>query len=169
MNRQFIIGMERKKNMAVIDIQVMSRMAAAEYCAKRHSRDSAIISISTPNIDYFYLKVEPTDENRVVAILNLEFMDADCPGDNDVYGNPTTINDLMSDEDAKTVVDFVETYKDKRILVHCDAGISRSSAVAAAILKHYTGDDSMIFDSRWYNPNRWVYRKVLEAFESEVD
>jgi len=152
-----------------ISIGVLSRFDASQYCKDPHKTDSAIISISTPNIDYFYLKVEPTDENRVVAILNLEFMDADRPGDNDVYGNPTTISDLMSDKDAKTVVDFVETYKDKRILVHCDAGISRSSAVAAAILKHYTGDDSMIFDSRWYNPNRWVYRKVLEAFESEVD
>lgn len=152
-----------------ISIGVLSRFDASQYCKEPHKTDSAIISISTPNIDYSYIKVEPTDENRVVAILNLEFMDADCPGDNDVYGNPTTISDLMSDKDAKTVVDFVETYKDKRILVHCDAGISRSSAVAAAILKHYTGNDDMIFDSRWYNPNRWVYRKVLEAFESEVD
>ena len=156
-------------NMNNISIGVLSRFDASQYCKEPHKTDSAIISISTPNVDYFYLKVEPTDENRVVAILNLEFMDADCPGDNDVYGNPTTISDLMSDEDAKTVVDFVEQYKDKRILVHCDAGISRSSAVAAAILKHYTGNDDMIFDSRWYNPNRWVYRKVLEAFEGEVD
>ena len=156
-------------NMNNISIGVLSRFDASQYCKEPHKTDSAIISISTPNIDYFYLKVEPTDENRVVAILNLEFMDADCPGNNDVYGNPTTISDLMSDKDAKTVVDFVEQYKDKRILVHCDAGISRSSAVVAAILKHYTGNDDMIFDSRRYNPNRWVYRKVLEAFESEVD
>lgn len=150
-----------------ISIGVLSRFDASQYCKEPHKTDSAIISISTPNVDYHGLVIEPTDENRVIAILNLEFMDADCPGDNDVYGNPTTISDLMSDEDAKTVVDFVEMYEDKRILVHCDAGISRSSAVAAAILKHYTGDDSMIFDSRWYNPNRWVYRKVLEAFNNE--
>ena len=152
-----------------ISIGILSRFQASEYCQIKHKTDSVIISISTPNVDYTGYPVEADDENRVVAILSIEFMDADCPGDNDVYGNPTTISDLMSDEDAKTVVDFVEQYKDKRILVHCDAGISRSSAVAAAILKHYTGDDSMIFDSRWYNPNRWVYRKVLEAFESEVN
>ena len=151
-------------NMNNISIGVLSRFDASQYCKEPHKTDSAIISISTPNVPYYGLEIEPTDENRVVAILRLEFMDVDRPGDNDVYGNPTTISDLMSDRDAKTVVDFVERYKDKRILVHCDAGISRSSAVAAAILKHYTGDDSMIFDSRWYNPNRWVYRKVLEAF-----
>ena len=156
-------------NMNNISIGVLSRFDASQYCKDPHKTDSVIISISTPNVDYHGLEIKPTDENRVVAILRLEFMDADRPGDNDVYGNPTTISDLMSDEDAKTVVDFVEQYKDKRILVHCDAGISRSSAVVAAILKHYTGNDDMIFDSRWYNPNRWVYRKVLEAFESEVD
>ena len=154
-------------NIDNISIGVLSRFDASQYCKEPHKTDSAIISISTPNFNYSGLAIEPTDENRVAAILCLEFMDADRPGDNDVYGNPTIISDLMSDEDAKTVVDFVERYKDKRILVHCDAGISRSSAVVAAILKHYTGDDSMIFDSRWYNPNRWVYRKVLEAFEDK--
>lgn len=152
-----------------ISIGVLSRFDASQYCKEPHKTDSAIISISTPNVGYCGLEIEPTNENRVVAILRLEFMDADRPGDNDVYGNPTTVDDLMNDREAKRVVNFVERYKDKRILVHCDAGISRSSAVAAAILKHYTGNDDMIFDSRWYNPNRWVYRKVLEAFESEVE
>ena len=152
-----------------ISIGILSRFQASEYCQIKHKTDSAIISISTPNVDYTGYPVDADDENRVVAILSIEFMDADNPGDYDVYGSITTIDDLMTDEDAKKIVAFVEKYKDKRTLVHCDAGISRSSAVAAAILKHYTGDDSMIFDSRWYNPNRWVYRKVLEAFESEVD
>ena len=158
-------------NMNNISIGVLSRFDASQYCKEPHKTDSAIISISTPNVDYtgYPVEAEADDENRVVAILSIEFMDADNPGDYDVYGSITTIDDLMTDEDAKKIVAFVEKYKDKRILVHCDAGISRSSAVTAAILKHYTGDDSMIFDSRWYNPNRWVYRKVLEAFESEVD
>jgi predicted protein tyrosine phosphatase len=148
-----------------ISISILSRFRASEYCKIKHKTDSVIISISTPNVDYSDCIIESNKENRVVDILPIEFMDADNPGNDDVYGNPTTIDDLMSDEDAKKIVAFVKKYKDKRILVHCDAGISRSSAVAAAILKHYTGDDSMIFDSRWYNPNRWVYRKVLEAFE----
>ncbi len=148
-----------------ISISILSRFRASEYCKNKHKTDSVIISISTPNVDYSDCIIEANKENRVIDILPIEFMDADSPGNDDVYGNPTTIDDLMSDEDAKKIVEFVKKYKDKRILVHCDAGISRSSAVAAAILKHYTGDDSMIFDSRWYNPNRWVYRKVLEAFE----
>lgn len=148
--------------MAEINIQVMSRMAAAEYCARRHSEESVIISISTPDLYYGYLKIEKTDKNNVTDILNLSFMDCDTPGEADVYGSPTTEQDLMSSDEAKAIVDFVERNKDKYIIVHCDAGISRSSAVAAAILKYYTGDDSRIFDNHRYSPNMWVYRKVLE-------
>ena len=96
-------------------------------------------------------------------------MDCDTPGEADVYGSPTTEQDLMSSDEAKAIVDFVERNKDKYIIVHCDAGISRSSAVAAAILKYYTGDDSRIFDSRRYSPNMWCYRKVLEAFYNESE
>ena len=153
--------------MAEINIQVMSRMAAAEYCARRHSEESVIISISTPDLYYGYLKIEKTDKNNVTDILNLSFMDCDTPGEADVYGSPTTEQDLMNDEDAKKVVDFVEKNKENKIIVHCDGGISRSSAVVAAILKAYTGDDSRIFDSPRYSPNMWVYRKVLEAFMNE--
>lgn len=155
-------------NMNNIKIGVLSRYQALEYCQIKHKTDSVIISISTPDVDYKDMIIAPDKENRVIDLLELCFMDCDKPGEVDVYGTPTTIDNLMSDEDAHKVVEFVERYKDKRILVHCDAGISRSSAVAAAILKHYTGDDSMIFDSHWYNPNRWVYRKVLKAFETSA-
>lgn len=145
-----------------INIQVMSRMAASEYCLRRHSEESAIISISTPYIDYKYNRIFGDQQNNVTDILRLSFMDADTPGKDDVYGTFTTEQDLMSNEDAKDVVAFVEKNKAKKIIVHCDGGISRSSAVVAAILKFYTGDDSSIFDNHRYSPNMWVYRKVLE-------
>lgn len=150
-----------------INIQVMSRMAASEYCLRRHSEKVAIISISTPYIDYKLNTIFGDKSNNVTDILRLSFADADSPGKDDVYGNSTTEQDLMNDEDARKVVDFVEKNKENKIIVHCDGGISRSSAVVAAILKAYTGDDSRIFDSPRYSPNMWVYRKVLEAFMNE--
>jgi len=144
-------------------IKVMSRNAAVEFCGFKHLAQSVIISISTT---YGKYETEPymSKDNNVVDILRLSFLDADCPNDKDVYGRIAKANDLMSDEQAKQIVDFVEKYSNYLIIVHCDAGISRSSAVAAAILKHYTGDDSQIFDSRWYAPNMWCYYKVLKAF-----
>ena len=103
-----------------------------------------------------------TEENKVTAILPLMFCDADHPG-KDVYGYETLENDLMSDEDARKVARFAEAHKDKRIIVHCDAGISRSAGVAAAIMKYYTNDDMNYFYSGQYCPNRWCYRKTLNA------
>lgn len=145
-------------------LSVLGRETAIKHCKKKHNYETAIISISTPNVDY---DESPfiDNENNVSEILELSFCDADFPGEKDVYGRLTTDFDLMTDEDADKVVEFMERHKDKFIIVHCDAGISRSAGVAAAILKYYNGDDSPIFDSRWYNPNRWCYRKVLEAFE----
>ena len=53
--------------------------------------------------------------------------------------------------------------------------ISRSSGVGAAILKHYTGDDSSVFENPRFHPNMWCYRKTLSALvnhntlEGEMD
>lgn len=146
-----------------MQLKVMSRNAAVDFCNFAHKAQSVIISISTTYGEY---KTEPyiSEKNNVIDILRLSFLDADCPNDKDVYGRIAKEDELMSDEQANQIVDFVEKYSDYLIIVHCDAGISRSSAIAAAILKHYTGDDSDIFNSRWYAPNMWCYYKVLKAF-----
>jgi predicted protein tyrosine phosphatase len=45
--------------------------------------------------------------------------------------------------------------------VHCDAGVSRSPAVAAALARVLKGDDAEYFAGR-YRPNTRVYRMLLE-------
>ncbi|MEE0874790.1 MAG: hypothetical protein UIH27_15155 [Ruminococcus sp.] len=147
-----------------IRVRVMSRFDATYYCSNPHDEEAVIISISTP---YFNYEIEPyiNAENGVKNILKLSFFDADEPNGLDVNNVVAANSDLMSDEDAEKIANFVERNKQDLIIVHCDAGISRSSAVAAAILLHYTGDDSAIFDNeRAYSPNMWVYFKVLKAF-----
>ena len=147
-----------------IRVRVMSRLDATYYCSNPHDEKAVIISISTPYLDY---EIEPyiNAENGVHDILKLRFFDADEPNGLDVNNVAAADSDLMSDEDAAKIADFVEDNKQHLIIVHCDAGISRSSAVAAAVLFHYTGDDSAIFDNeRAYSPNMWVYFKVLKAF-----
>ena len=70
---------------------------------------------------------------------------------------------LMSAEDAKAIWQFFNRHRDKvgTIVVNCEAGISRSSAVAAAICRSLGGDDSEFFEE--YQPNRHVYEMVLAA------
>lgn len=72
---------------------------------------------------------------------------------------------LSQPEDAKKVMDLVEAHPEaKHILVHCTAGISRSSAVAAALHKVLNGSDEAIFKSPRYRPNMRVYRMMLEEW-----
>jgi predicted protein tyrosine phosphatase len=50
----------------------------------------------------------------------------------------------------------------ERIVVHCDAGASRSPAVGAALARVLNGDDAEFFAGR-YRPNMRVYRMMLNA------
>lgn len=120
-----------------------------------------MISISDPNMEY---EQEPfcTPQNRIRAILPLCFADADRPGP-DVYGREAGLPDLMSDADANAIATFLTQNPGLEIIVHCDAGISRSAGIAGAILKYLTGDDTQIFDNPYYHPNMWCYRKTLNA------
>lgn len=142
-------------------ITVMNRSNAVLYCYFPHPTKTIIISLSDPSITY---KDEPfaSDTNGVQAILRLMFADADRPGP-DVYGRPVTEKDMMNEEHAKAIKAFLHEHPNTDIIVHCDAGISRSAGVAAGIMKALTGDDSPIFDSHRYRPNMWCYRKTLEA------
>lgn len=83
------------------------------------------------------------------------FADADAPSD------PRLV--LFDRERAITIRDFVLAHRDRaeRIVVHCDAGLSRSPAVAAAITKALGGDDAPWF--KRYRPNALVYRKLVEV------
>ena len=150
-----------------ITVKVMSRLDATYYCSNPHEEEAVIISISTPYINY---EIAPyiSQENRVRDILELSFFDADEPDGLDVNNVAVANSDLMSYEDAEKIADFVERSKQDLIIVHCDAGISRSTAVAAAILRHYTGNDDKIFDNDSYSPNIWVYSKVLKAFGEQI-
>ena len=145
-----------------LSIQVLSRREAIQYCEQRHREESVIISISDPNMVYDGAPF-CSPENRVTAILPLCFSDADKPG-KDVYGLEVEEGDLMRDEDARKVVHFVRANRNKLLLVHCDAGISRSAGVAAAIAEYYEGDARRFFESGQYAPNRWCYSKMMTAF-----
>lgn len=139
----------------------MSRSDAIRYCHQPHSTAAVMISISDPYIQYAS-KPKPNPVSGVREVLYLAFCDADVPG-KDVYGRNAGISDLMTVNDARRVASFVKRNADKTIIVHCDAGISRSAGVAAAILKWATGDDAQIFKAGRYCPNMWAYRKTLEA------
>ena len=142
-------------------VTVLSRKLAVQYCQKPHGEKSIMISISDPFMEYDsspYVSAE----NNVVDILRLSFCDADRPG-TDVYGRTVGEEYLLSSTVADEIPVFIERYKDiDNIIVHCDAGISRSAGVGAAILKYFNDDDRELFIG-YFHPNMLCYRKTLEA------
>jgi predicted protein tyrosine phosphatase len=69
---------------------------------------------------------------------------------------------LFTDDQAAQIAAFVKANDPATtILVNCEAGISRSAAVAAALSKFFNGDDSEMF--KHSVPNMFVFRKMLRA------
>jgi predicted protein tyrosine phosphatase len=70
---------------------------------------------------------------------------------------------LMSPKDAASIWAFVLKHSKNvgTIVVHCEQGMSRSPAIAAAICKGLGGDDQRFW--REYQPNRYVYDLVVGA------
>lgn len=132
-----------------MNIYILSRLMA-ESGRYMPSEPYFAISIVSPEAIDVVLK---PDELRVGS-LYMKFMDLDDSHDGRY--------DVITPATAQRIADIVHRYGDSiSYVVHCEAGISRSAGVAAAISKYLTGDDSSIF--RTHIPNRLVYRTVLEA------
>lgn len=129
------------------EIRIMSRNEAKQYSAHKNIPDSVIISIySTGDIPCRFFANE-----HIKAVGKWCFDD---------LANEQGI----SIEQAKQIADFVKRHKDiHTMVVHCDAGISRSAGIAAAIAAWAFGNDSQIFDDPQYIPNMRCYRFMVRA------
>ncbi len=77
-------------------------------------------------------------------------------------------DDCFSPAQARQIIEAVRMHPEaEELLVHCDAGFSRSPAVAAALSKALTGDDTRFF--KQYAPNMRVYRTILEEWYSSTE
>lgn len=72
----------------------------------------------------------------------------------------------MTCDDADKIVAFcLKWLPETDLIVHCEAGVSRSAGVCAAIMKWYERSDTMIFNNPYFRPNMHCYRTVLNAFD----
>lgn len=112
----------------------------------------AAISVATYSEDWPNL----FEENRL-GLLQLSFHDID----EHIYGYR-----LMSEVQALQILEFVDTVWNKieTLLIHCEAGISRSPAIAAAISRIKLGHEGGYF--RTHVPNRYVYNTLLKVNEN---
>jgi len=139
-------------------IDILGRKAIIEYSKKPHIEQSIVISISDLQGEAPHLLRSQC--NGIIDQLKVNFDDVEVEGLR-----------CISNEKADTIAIFVYKYQTvvEKIIVNCEAGISRSAGVAAAIMKHINGDDWDIFNNHKYCPSIMCYRKMLYAFNDTID
>jgi predicted protein tyrosine phosphatase len=160
----------RKPKEDIMHIAIASRLVVERVSALIKT-PHAIISITDPDSG---LPSFAPNENRL-GILHLQFYDLEDISEEmslkDAVEYVTMFgHGLFKDEQAAEIVDFVEGIRDraKGILVHCEAGVSRSAAVAAVIELVLNGSNERVFNDRRYSPNLYVYSKLLKAWQGRL-
>lgn len=139
--------------------KVLSRSAMKAYSFTVHPEHSMVISIYTPGGSPLHFHEADRQVSNLDFILPICFNDCEL-GEEENYGEPITV------EQAHNIVNFIKQHLNQvdQIIVHCDAGVSRSAGICAAIAKVLDGDDSQFFNSAYYCPNMTCYRRILNAF-----
>lgn len=127
-----------------------------------------LISIRTPGDDGPHISTS----GAVFSTLALSFDDLSFDPEDDAEVREISkvlgrMPCLFSASHAERILSFLEANQEcGTVAIHCDAGISRSPAVAAALSKAEGGDDSRFFKEGV--PNMTVYRTLLSsAFEKQ--
>lgn len=96
-----------------------------------------------------------------IPSLHIQFWDVEI----NTFGVFNEKYPVASDEEIKTIFEFISKHKDKNILVNCAAGISRSGAIAAFC--------SDILGYNWIGvgleravPNKYIYNKLIKYYEN---
>jgi predicted protein tyrosine phosphatase len=129
-------------------------------CSKR-----LIENMSMPNVPHLVVSIRtPGDELATIyttpstlKVLYLAFYDLI----HEVDGTEEKDADMFQPAQARQILAMVKAHPEaEHLIVHCDAGLSRSQGVGAALSKILEGDDSHYF--KRYHPNTRVYRMILE-------
>ena len=131
-------------------LMVLSREAVEAY-APVPGQKTVCISIVDPTAPLANLQM------GYAACLRFKFHDLD-PRDVP-EGTMTDVGmvEFMNEDAARTIVEFAVEHADADVLViHCEAGISRSRSVAEALFD--------AFGRR--APNQYVYRLILDVFRA---
>lgn len=143
------------------NIKVMSRLEAIDYSYKNTKDDYILISISSLDEEAPKFPNCYKWESSCRGLIRLSFNDLERDYSEELLA--------PKQGDFSGLKTFIDTFKDntaiKDIVVHCAAGISRSSAVAAAIAQYLDLDEfNLIWNNDLYIPNELVYRLALNEF-----
>jgi predicted protein tyrosine phosphatase len=142
----------------MVQVIVLSRDFAQHF---KYDKPWAAISIATYPKEFITLSTE----NRV-GLLQIAFFDVDRPLSQSSEDALKGVDSSLFNKDhAQKILNFAKSVWNKidLMLIHCEAGVSRSPAVAAALSVIFKGSGS---DSEFFKqhiPNRLVYRTLLNT------
>jgi predicted protein tyrosine phosphatase len=123
-----------------------------------------LISITEPEASAPYMSVDdPTSTIGFHDVLEIKFWDVEYK-----IGK----YEPLTWEQGKIIRDFIVKNKDKKFLIHCRAGVSRSAGVGCAVecLVNHDGDvynyylsKSDIKNMPRYDPNLTVFDRIVKA------
>ncbi|OPZ86333.1 MAG: hypothetical protein BWY76_00997 [bacterium ADurb.Bin429] len=134
------------------DLLVLSRFEAMDFTAEA---PYAVISITDPETPPAVLKSPPSCR----GVLRLQFHDITRPQDG--YA-------LMTEEHARQITAFVSAWRETvdLFVVHCEGGVSRSAAVAAALAWWWNGEIDHFFAE--YLPNDYIYALMVQTLRGDA-
>ena len=156
-----------------MNIQSLSKRDASKY---RPERPTLLISIQDGDKAELPFKQRTNHITRrlYVDTLFLYFDDIDPT---QFTGNPS-FPFVFDDHDAFKIIKFLEHHYKKNdfkdIIIHCQAGVSRSHAIALFAAKYFTKDEDLYQKllhqkGKVFGGNQYIYNKLKNIFEKTID
>jgi len=144
-------------------INILSRKEIEAFLRKTVKLpEVAIISITDPDLK----EIDKSLLSKADTFLVVKFWDIDEETDHPIY-KP------IDEETAKKVAEFIWKNRDKKFLINCEGGVSRSAGVGCAvecILRdrgskyEFCLNGCPIVGNPRFKPNWYVFDKVIEEF-----
>jgi len=121
------------------------------------------------------LEASGTDGKTIAILLSMKEIDHPALSKLDAYHKVNVYDTEIVKpfsfglSEGEGIRDFLKKEDDfKMLYICCDSGESRSTAIAAAIMRHYGNSDKEIWTTPLYHPNMLVYRNQMQAFGKRV-
>ena len=147
-----------------MNIQSMSKRNASKH---KPTKPTILISIQDGEKQElpFKQRTNHITRSRYVDTLFLYFDDIDPEK---IPGKPT-MPFAFSDSDAKQIISFLDRHNNnndfEELIIHCQAGVSRSHAIALFAAKYYAKNETLYKrlleqEGKVYGGNRYVFNKL---------
>ena len=149
-----------------LKIQSLSKAEIKKHKPKEHER-TILISIQDGEKRYlpFKERTNHITRRRYKDILFLYFDDLTSK---EIQTNPYQ-SFIYSDDDNQLILNFLQKHYDKqdfdKLLIHCEAGMSRSHAIALFTAKYFEKDEKLYNtllhqENKIFGGNDYIYEKL---------